>query len=55
MATVSTAHPVVRPDWLELVQEEIIDPALPIIDPHHHLWHDRPVGPLHAGAARSPT
>jgi L-fuconolactonase len=24
--------------WLSLVQEEIIDPQRPIIDPHHHLW-----------------
>ena len=32
-------HPVVRPDWLALAEpEDIIDPALPIIDPHHHLW-----------------
>ncbi len=37
-------HPLVRTDWLAQVQEEIIDPALPIIDPHHHLWHDRPSG-----------
>jgi L-fuconolactonase len=28
----------VRPDWLALRQEEILEPALPIIDPHHHLW-----------------
>jgi predicted TIM-barrel fold metal-dependent hydrolase len=28
----------VRPDWLALRQEAIIDPALPVIDPHHHLW-----------------
>src|ERR1700759_1577931 len=27
-----------RPDWLALRQEEIIDPARPIVDPHHHLW-----------------
>jgi predicted TIM-barrel fold metal-dependent hydrolase len=27
-----------RPEWLALHTEEIIDPALPIIDPHHHLW-----------------
>jgi predicted TIM-barrel fold metal-dependent hydrolase len=27
-----------REDWLALHQEEIIDPARPIIDPHHHLW-----------------
>ena len=33
------AHPVPRPDWLALGEpEEIIEPALPIIDPHHHLW-----------------
>ncbi|HEX7775280.1 MAG TPA: amidohydrolase family protein [Parvibaculum sp.] len=25
-------------EWLAQVREEIIDPALPIIDPHHHLW-----------------
>lgn len=24
--------------WLQSVQEEIIDPSRPIIDPHHHLW-----------------
>lgn len=24
--------------WLHKVQEEIIDPERPIIDPHHHLW-----------------
>lgn len=27
-----------RPDWLALRQEEVIDPARPIVDPHHHLW-----------------
>ena len=25
-------------EWLDQVKEEIIDPDLPIIDPHHHLW-----------------
>ncbi|MBT4162463.1 MAG: amidohydrolase family protein [Gammaproteobacteria bacterium] len=25
-------------DWLAQVQEEIIEPDLPICDPHHHLW-----------------
>jgi L-fuconolactonase len=25
-------------DWLAQVQEPIEDPALPIVDPHHHLW-----------------
>src|SRR6266700_7068229 len=28
-----------REDWLALQQEEIIDPARPIVDPHHHLWN----------------
>ena len=31
-------------DWLALTVEEPLDPALPICDPHHHLWefrHDR--------------
>ena len=27
-----------RDDWLALRKEEIIDPAHPIVDPHHHLW-----------------
>ena len=27
--------------WLAQVQEETIDPALPICDPHHHLWDHR--------------
>jgi predicted TIM-barrel fold metal-dependent hydrolase len=27
-----------RPDWLAQRAEEIIDPARPIVDPHHHLW-----------------
>jgi len=25
-------------EWLSLHREEALDPALPIIDPHHHLW-----------------
>ena len=24
--------------WLATLQEEVLEPALPIIDPHHHLW-----------------
>ncbi|WP_135468641.1 amidohydrolase family protein [Crenalkalicoccus roseus] len=36
------AHYVpVREEWLARRSEEAIEPALPIIDPHHHLW-DRP-------------
>jgi predicted TIM-barrel fold metal-dependent hydrolase len=30
-----------RPDWLAKTTEEVIDPDLPICDPHHHFW-DRP-------------
>ncbi len=31
----------VREDWLARHTEAALDPALPIVDPHHHLW-DRP-------------
>ena len=31
----------IRQDWLDKRHEEIIEPDLPIVDPHHHLW-DRP-------------
>ena len=31
----------VRPDWLALRREEALEPDLPIVDAHHHLW-DRP-------------
>jgi predicted TIM-barrel fold metal-dependent hydrolase len=31
----------VRAEWLAKHTEEILEPSLPIIDPHHHLW-DRP-------------
>ena len=24
--------------WLASLQEDILEPELPIIDPHHHLW-----------------
>lgn len=29
--------------WLDKVHEAAIDPAYPVIDPHHHLWPMRPV------------
>lgn len=28
--------------WLDLTKEETLEPDLPIIDPHHHLWDARP-------------
>src|SRR5260221_566163 len=31
------AHLQARPEWLALRQEEILEPELPIVDPHHHL------------------
>jgi predicted TIM-barrel fold metal-dependent hydrolase len=31
----------VRDDWLAQRTEAILEPALPIVDPHHHLW-ERP-------------
>ncbi|MBR0758023.1 amidohydrolase [Bradyrhizobium jicamae] len=43
-ATASGIFADPREDWLAQYTEEIIDPARPIIDPHHHLW-DR--GGLH--------
>ncbi len=29
---------VVRPEWLALGGEEILEPGLPIVDAHHHFW-----------------
>ena len=37
-AAPASPHPVIRHDWLALHQEDIIDPELPIVDAHHHLW-----------------
>ena len=31
-------YPSPDPAWLALAHEEVINPDLPIIDPHHHLW-----------------
>lgn len=31
-------HIEVREAWLDALREDIIEPALPIVDPHHHLW-----------------
>ena len=33
--------PPIRQEWLARWQEAILEPDLPIVDPHHHLW-DRP-------------
>jgi predicted TIM-barrel fold metal-dependent hydrolase len=39
--TSSQTYLPVRDEWLARWQEEILEPDLPIVDPHHHLW-DRP-------------
>jgi L-fuconolactonase len=31
-------HFPVRPDWLALHDEPVLDPDIPIVDAHHHLW-----------------
>jgi predicted TIM-barrel fold metal-dependent hydrolase len=31
-------RPLPRPEWLGRLKEEILEPELPIVDPHHHLW-----------------
>ncbi|GAA6188374.1 amidohydrolase family protein [Litorivita sp. NS0012-18] len=31
-------HVMNRPEWLGKLREDILEPDLPIIDPHHHLW-----------------
>jgi L-fuconolactonase len=36
------ATPPTNADWLALTVEDALDPALPICDPHHHLWDRRP-------------
>jgi len=40
-ANTPSPHLPVRPEWLALHREDVLEPALPIVDPHHHLW-DRP-------------
>ena len=40
-ATSSPYYLPVRQDWLDRRKEPILEPDLPIVDPHHHLW-DRP-------------
>jgi L-fuconolactonase len=35
--TATSSHLPVRQDWLDRRLEEIIEPDLPIVDPHHHL------------------
>jgi hypothetical protein len=41
LMTAPPSHLPVRPEWLASRREEILEPELPIVDPHHHLV-DRP-------------
>ncbi len=36
-------YPPPDADWLARVREAVIDPHLPIVDPHHHLWVEHEV------------
>jgi predicted TIM-barrel fold metal-dependent hydrolase len=36
--TIATRQSGIREEWLALTREEILEPDLPIVDPHHHLW-----------------
>jgi predicted TIM-barrel fold metal-dependent hydrolase len=40
---VHAPHLPVREDWLALREEPVLDPELPMVDAHHHLW-DRQTG-----------
>ncbi|HEX3575058.1 MAG TPA: amidohydrolase family protein [Rhodopila sp.] len=41
MSSASSNYLPVRDDWLARRTETILEPGLPIVDPHHHLW-ERP-------------
>src|SRR3954454_13904177 len=42
MSTITTSPYIpMRAEWLARGHETILEPALPIVDPHHHLW-ERP-------------
>ena len=41
--TTRRIHAAVRPEWLAQSREVALEPDLPIVDCHHHLW-DRPEG-----------
>ena len=41
LAAIAANYLPVREGWLDRRKEPILEPELPIVDPHHHLW-DRP-------------
>ena len=34
----NTGHSAPDNSWIESLNEEVLEPELPIVDPHHHLW-----------------
>jgi len=42
MSSLSLQHNSIRPDWLAGLAEDAIDPGLPVIDAHHHLYDHTP-------------
>jgi L-fuconolactonase len=39
--TIMSTVTIGGPDWLQLTPETALEPALPICDPHHHIWAHR--------------
>ena len=50
-STAPSPHLQVRPDWLARREEEILEPDLPIVDPHHHRLQVPPGGTTPADVA----
>jgi len=38
MPPLTLRHRLPNPAWLSRLSEDILEPDLPIVDPHHHLW-----------------
>ena len=51
MAAEELEGPAVLDVWLTQVHEEPLEPLLPIVDPHHHLWYARDSPEWRAGTA----
>jgi L-fuconolactonase len=45
-------HPNPNLTWLNKLREEILDPDLPIVNQHHHLW-DRPGSRYYLGSGHN--
>src|SRR5437764_6436181 len=41
LAAIAANYLPVREAWLDRRKEPILEPELPIVDPHHHLWDRR--------------